>query len=151
MSAGRKSWRITPFEGLAFLTSAMTAGSPAAMRRSIAAANPRTGGPSAARAARSASVVTTRRSATSSRLRARIRSRMSVNTASSGCHGRCQAARDGDELVQPGPRRAAGHGLAGAPDAVGDVPGHAGHVQRGAGVEGDDLARQAGLAVDGFE
>ena len=43
MAGGSKSARITPWLGLAFLTSAMTAGCPAASFAAMASANPRTG------------------------------------------------------------------------------------------------------------
>src|SRR5690606_16447428 len=55
------------------------------------------------------------------------------------------------ELVELRPGGTGIDGLAGAVDAVGDVLGDAGHVQRGAGIEGDDLARQALAALDRIE
>src|SRR5690606_28283436 len=78
MSAGRKSGRITPLDGLAFLTSAITAGSPLAMAACNALAKPRTGEASATRAFSSTNGTRALRSATSCNLRARMVLRMSL-------------------------------------------------------------------------
>src|SRR5690606_19543158 len=143
MSAGWKSARITPLDGLAFLISAITAGSPLAMAACRALAKPRTGGAPATRAFNSANGMRALRSATSCDLRARMVLRMSLMDRLPGrrCCGygksensglASQHTAGGDVLLHARTGTAIGDHRACAHQTIGDAVGHAGHIQRGA-------------------
>src|SRR6185312_1429788 len=165
IAAGSKSTRITPLLGLAFFTSAITAGRPASIFASMAAANPRVSGCSAMRAVNSASGNRLRRSATSSALRVRMRLRMSVMASRSMGYGcilmrhaarrNSSAARRAPELLwRPGQSArdrheglhlrmggAAGNRGARQLDAGADIVDHIGRIESGAGIQADDVMR----------
>src|SRR3954470_17269635 len=104
MAAGSNCVRSTPLLGLAFLISAMTAASPRATLARKAAAKPRGASWPPASSCRSPALRRERAAAISSRLTSTMRCRMSDMGL--------ELLGDGDELLQPGLRRAAGHGLA---------------------------------------
>src|SRR6266571_2815777 len=138
MPAGSNGARSTPWLGLAFLISAMTAGSPAAIFARSAPTKSR--GFSAASAWRrtAASPRIRLAFAISSALTARIWSRMSATR---------KLLRQLHEPVELGPRRAALEHLEGALDSLLEASRLAGDVDRRAGVERDDIARGSRLVI----
>src|SRR5690606_5403564 len=121
----------------------MTAASPASILWRMAAVKPRVAGWCVARARMLSRERMRLRWSTSSCLRARIFSRMSVIALLSR-----EFTGGGDELVKLGARRAGRDRLTGTVDAVGHVFRYAGYVQGGAGVVCNDLARQPLAALD---
>eukprot|EP01137_Pigoraptor_chileana_P020486 Opistho-2@82927 len=141
MAAGRKSARITPLLGLAFLISAITPLWPAAILARSAASKPRTSVRASASSRWLARERFLRAAATSSTLTSQMRCRMSAMLRHS------QRLRGGHELRQLGPRRAAGDQLARPGDTLGDRVHHIGGVERRTGIEDDDVAGRTFLVV----
>src|SRR5581483_11265791 len=123
MATGSKSARITPADGDAFFTSAITRTSPG--RRSTAA-NPRAGGSSVSRHSSSASGTRPRAASTSRRLASTIRSRIvGIDAVAPGTLG----GLAGDAILDPAP----------APNTPEDA------------VPTDPIAQAGGLAVAAAE
>ncbi len=124
---GSKSARMRPFDGLAFFTSAISAGSPRAMVFCSAARNPRGGEAAAARAFTSTSGRRAFAAAISSRFVASILARISVISPST--------VRDFDQPLQPVQRRALVNQSGGNRDASGKVRRLFRHDQRASRIE----------------
>src|SRR5690349_16676463 len=136
MSAGMKSSRSTPLLGLAFLTSAMTAGLPAAILARSAPSKSRVSTRLSASSRTASSDRLFLAAATSSCLTATILSRMSLMSAR-------QRLRGVHQLVELGARGARLQRLRRLGDALLDARGHVGGIQRRTGVERHDVARRA--------
>src|SRR5262245_19165041 len=131
MSAGTKSARSTPLLGLAFLTSAITALSPAVILRRIAPSKSRVSTRLSASARMASIGIFFCAAAISSRLTATIFSRMSAMSDGQGLGQMHQ-------LIELGP---SGTGLqrgARLVQPILDGGGHVGGIQRNAGVEDHD-------------
>src|SRR6478609_7893631 len=122
MSAGMKSSRSTPLLGLAFFTSAITAGWPAAILARSAPSKSRVSTRLKASSRIASSDFFFFAAAISSCLTATILFRMSLMSAR-------QRLRGLHQLLQLGLRRAAFQRLPGLGDAVADVAGDVGRIQ----------------------
>src|SRR5574337_990723 len=152
MSAGMKSSRITPLLGLAFLISAITPAWPLSILARSAPTKSRVSTRLSASRRMSAKGRRFLAAATSSTFTSQIFFRMSdmawlLGAVGGGAGSGRELLRVGHEFLQLGQGRAAGQGLLRAPQAVLQGLGHVGRVQRGAGVQADDVARRAPIAV----
>src|SRR5581483_5698160 len=159
MERGSKSARSTPLLGLAFLISAMTAGSPRSSLARSAPTKSRTSWRS--RAARSSSAIerVARAVAISACLVATMRSRISLIgfrsqgsgdrtqheglSGASASGGRTELLRRLHELIELSFRATAADRLARLLDALGYRRSHVRRVERHSGIEDHDLARRA--------
>src|SRR3954471_6352722 len=155
--AGTKSSRNTPFDGLAFFTSAITAARPAAcFARNAPTKSRRSRDDASRRNSSSGALCSAAR--TSSRLTAMMRSRMSLISVSLRWLLRDQCLnsvlellREANQFVDFRARLAACNGFARKLNTVRNRRRHIRRIERRARVQRDDLARAARLVVERLE